>query len=221
MVVEGGVVAAKVAAAVDIGKEAVTMAVAMVAAEDTITTTAVVGMAADVAIMAEAAEVDATVTGITTIMPTGITVEMATGTMPIRMRVTKGRSMQQISTEIALIMEVRAIMQVLLEIMANMFIGPTRIMQKDLTMPIAVAMVTKVAKLVMLLAGVRTTEVCPNWTNMDVVKMCSMFYVEVHNCVCANFIQILSYPGQMMSAKPLSLAIVLKFWQKLSSHLGN
>ena len=169
MVLEGGGVAARVAAVVDIGKEAVTMAVAMVAAEDNITTTAVVGMAVDVAIMAEAAEVDATVTGITTIMPTGITVEMATGTMPIRMRVTKGRSMRQMPTGIVLIMEVRAIMQVLLEIMANMFIGPTTIMQKDLTMPRAVAMVTKVAKLVMLLAGVRTTQVRPNRTNMDVV----------------------------------------------------
>ena len=85
VVVEGGGLAARVAAAVDIGKEAVTMAVAMVAAEDTITTTAVVGMATDMAIMAEAAEVDATVTGVTTIMLTEITVEMATGTMPIRM----------------------------------------------------------------------------------------------------------------------------------------
>ena len=60
-------------------------------------------------------------------------------------------------------------MQVLLEAMANMFIGPTKIMQKDLKMPRAVAMVAKVAKLVMLLAGVRTTEVRPNWANMDVV----------------------------------------------------
>ena len=36
VVVEGGVVAAKVVAAVDVGKEAVTMAVAMVAAKNTI-----------------------------------------------------------------------------------------------------------------------------------------------------------------------------------------
>ena len=70
--------------------------------------------------------------------------------------------MRQMQTGIALIMEVRAIMQVLLEIMANMFIGPTRIMEKDLTMPRAVGMVTKVAKLVMLLARVRTRVVRPN-----------------------------------------------------------
>ena len=81
MVVEGGGVTARVAAAVDIGKGAVTMAVAMMAVEDTITVTAAEGMAADVATMAEAAEVDATITG--------ILVETATGTMPIKLRVTK------------------------------------------------------------------------------------------------------------------------------------
>jgi len=144
VVVEGGEVVAEVAVAVATGREAEAMAVAMVAEEDTTTTTVAAGTAVDVATMAEVAEVDVIITGIT------IMVGMATGTMPIRMRVTKGRSTRQMPIGMALRME---IIRPTTPVMANL---------RDLTTLRAVATAIRVAKLVTLLAGVRTQEVRPN-----------------------------------------------------------
>ena len=113
--------------------------------------------------MAKVAAVDATTTGTTITTATGIMVEMATGIMPTRLTMTKGRSMRQMPIGMAPLMEVRTIaMLVLPEIMASMFIGPTRIMERDLLMPRAVTITIEVAKLVMLLAGVRPKEVRPH-----------------------------------------------------------
>jgi len=113
--------------------------------------------------MAKVAAVDATTTGTTITTATGIMVEMATGIMPTRLTMTKGRSMRQMPIGMAPLMEVRTIaMLVLPEIMASMLIGPVKILERNLIMPRVVEMATEVAKLVMLLAGVRTKEFHPN-----------------------------------------------------------
>ena len=88
-------------------------------------------------------------------------VEMAIGAMPTKMTMIKGRSMRQMSVRVVPIMEVKITVLVPPEIMASMFIGPIRIMDRNLIMPRVVTMATEVAKPVMLLAGVHTKEVRP------------------------------------------------------------